>query len=113
MNTREKRLLRTSITFALALLVLAPLASFAGSFGVSVGFNVGARPGYVWVPPYYDYRPAGYYAYAPGYWAAPPYTGAIWIAPHWGWYGHHRYWVRGYWGHRGYYGYRHGYYRRW
>jgi hypothetical protein len=108
MNTREKRLLRNSITMALALLVLAPLASFA--WGLSVGVGVGA-PGY--------YRPAGYYApyYAPAYYpyypSYGPYYGRVWIAPHWGGYGYHRVWIRGYWGYRHHYPYHYGYYRRW
>jgi hypothetical protein len=113
MTTREKRLLRTSMTFALALLVLAPLASFAG-WGVSIGVGVAARPGYAWVPAYYDYRPAGYYSYVPGYYAVPPYAGAVWVGPHWGWSGYHRYWVHGYWRHPYYGGYYHRrYYRGW
>jgi hypothetical protein len=110
MRTREGKLLKTSMVLAVALLLCAPFASFA-SWSVSVGFGVAAPgPGYVWVPGCYDWGPRGY-AYAPGYWAVPPYAGAVWVGPRWVGYGHHRYWAHGYWRH----GYYHGYYRphRW
>src|SRR5580693_467166 len=122
MTTREGKLLRTSIILGAALLLAAPLASFAGSWGVSVGFGVGPSygygyapgPGYVWVPGCYDWRPAYGYSWVPGRWAAPPFAGAFWVGPHWGYYGHHREFIHGYWGHRGGWGhreFRHG--RRW
>jgi len=97
-TTHKRKLLRTSIGLALALFVLAPVASFAGSWGVGVGIGVAPSPVYV----------GGYYYPYPAYY---PYGGSVWVAPHWGWYGYHRIWVRGYWRHRGYY--HHGYYRRW
>ncbi|MBV8200918.1 MAG: hypothetical protein JOZ15_09885, partial [Acidobacteria bacterium] len=74
---------------------LAPLASFA-SWGVSVGVGVGVPgPGYAWVPGYY-----GYSGWVPGYYAVRPYAGAVWVGPHWGWYGYHRHFYRGYWRYR-------------
>ena len=37
-------------------------------------------PGYVWVPGYY--YPAGpRYVWRAGYWARPPYAGAVWVGP--------------------------------
>ncbi len=105
MITRERRLLKIGMTLALALLVMAPLASFGA---VVVGIGVAAPgPGYVWVPGYYNYN-----AWVPGAWALPPYAGAAWYGPHWGWYGGQRVFVRGYWGggpgFHGGYGYRGG-----
>jgi hypothetical protein len=95
MKTRQSKMLRTAI-LALGLLVIAPLASFAG---VAVSVGVAAPgPGYSWVPGYYNYVPAAGYVWAPGYWALPPFVGAAWIAPHWGWYGGHRFFYRGAWG---------------
>jgi hypothetical protein len=113
MTTREGRLLKTSMVLALALLVCGPLASFAGSWGVSVGVGVAAPgPGYVWVPGCYDWRPVGGYAWVPGRWALPPYAGAVWVGPRWGWYGHHRNFVHGYWRHAYYHPYHRGYWHR-
>jgi len=100
MTTREGKLLKTSAGLALALLLLAPLASFA-SWGVSVGVGVAAPgPGY-WVPGYYGY----YGGWVPGHYVARPFAGAVWVGPRWGWSGHHRYFAHGYW--------RHPYYHRW
>jgi hypothetical protein len=111
MNTRDSRRFRKSMVIFAALLVLAPLASFA-SWGVSVGFGVAPGPGYVWVPGCYAWRPAVGYVWAPGRWALPPFAGAVWVGPHWGWYGHRRYFVGGSWGRGGFYHhggfYRHG-----
>src|ERR1700687_3717594 len=101
MITRERRLLKTGLVLALLLLVTAPLASFA-CVAVGIGFGIAAPgPGYVWVPAYYSG-----YAWVPGYWAVPPFAGAAWFGPHWGWYGGHRALVRGYLGPRP------GFYRR-
>jgi hypothetical protein len=47
-------------------------------------------PGYVWIDGYYD----GYGRWFDGYWAAPPYEGAYWVAPRN--FGGHFY--AGYWG---------------
>jgi hypothetical protein len=102
MKTQASKLLKVAI-LALGLMVLAPLASFAG-VGVSIGVGVAPGPGYAWVPAAYNG-----YAWAPGYWALPPFVGAAWIGPHWGWYGGHRYFSLGYWGHGvGYGGFRGG-----
>jgi hypothetical protein len=127
-TTRESRLLRISITLCAALLLAAPLASFAASWSVSVGFGVrpgpgyagyygvAPGPGYVWVPGCYDWRPAVGYGWVPGRWAEPPFAGAVWVGPRWGWYGHHRHFIGGYWAHRGWGhrdGFRHRELRRW
>jgi len=38
-------------------------------------------PGYVWVGGEWVWN--GRWVWAPGYWAAPPYAGAIWVRPYW------------------------------
>src|ERR1700681_1564264 len=105
------------------MLVLGASSMFAAgrfSFGIGVGpaFGYGYGPAYYYAPPPPAYYPA--YAYAPapgfgytwingywypdggrylwraGYWARPPYAGAVWVAPR---YAGGRY-LRGYWGRR-------------
>src|SRR5262252_8086913 len=108
MTTRETKLLRTSLVLGAALLLLAPLASFAGAWSVSVGvggpayvgYGYGYAPGYVWRPGCYEWGPAGGYYWAPGAWVAPPFAGAAWIGPHWGWVGGRRIFIHGHFGHR-------------
>lgn len=94
----------------LALLLLATPAVFARWFvGVGIGapYAVYAAPppppvyyapppapgyGYAWVGGYYHpYHRA--WRWHGGYWARPPYRGAIWVAPRY----HRGYWYRGYW----------------
>lgn len=61
-------------------------------------------PNYLWTPGYYNYASAGYY-WVPGAWVAPPFYGALWTPPWWGFYGSHYLFHRGYWGsHVGFYG---------
>ena len=61
-------------------------------------------PNYLWTPGYYDYASAGYY-WVPGAWVAPPFYGALWTPPWWGFYGSQYRFHRGYWGpHVGFYG---------
>ena len=103
-------------TKILALFLFAGSTMFAGvRFGVGFGFGgfyrpapiyayapppplVGyaspyyARPGYTWVAPYYYPVGPRYYWHA-GYWARPPYAGALWVGPRY--YGHRYY--PGYW----------------
>jgi len=89
----------------LALLLLGASSVFAAHFSFGIGIGV---PGYYVAPPppppvYYTPAPAypapayvapgsvwigGYYypasprwAWRPGYWARPPYAGAVWVAP--------------------------------
>jgi hypothetical protein len=52
-------------------------------------------PGYVWVGGYYYPAGAGW-AWHRGYWARPPYVGAVWVGPR---YSGRRYYG-GYWRHR-------------
>jgi len=58
---------------------------------------VAPGPGYTWIPGEWEWR--GRWVWVGGFWAAPPYTGAIWI--HGGWYHgpHGWYHTRGYWRH--------------
>ncbi|MDP9122562.1 MAG: hypothetical protein M3O15_14535 [Acidobacteriota bacterium] len=106
MTTHEGKLLKNSIILALALVVLAPLTSFAGSWGFRVNLGIAAPgPGYVWVPGYNEG-----YGWVPAHWALPPFAGAFWVTPRWSWNGHQRYLVNGYWG-RGGYSHRDGYYQ--
>jgi hypothetical protein len=65
----------------LAIFLLAGSSLFArGHFSVGVGVGVG---GYYPAPPPVAYAPAPVYpAYGPGY-VAPPFAGAIWVAPRW------------------------------
>ena len=52
--------------------------------------------GYVWRPGYYVWT--GYaYQMVPGAWVAPPYAGAVWVAPHWAAGPRGAYYARGYW----------------
>lgn len=107
----------------LVILLLAGSSLFArGHFGISVGIGVGgyypygyggyyvatapplAPPvayapapvypgvGYTWINGYY-YPVGARYVWRPGYWARPPYAGAIWVGPR---YVSGRYY-RGYW----------------
>jgi hypothetical protein len=101
-------------TKLLALLLLAGTSLFAGPH-VFVGVGIGgayypgyyappppplvayarpvyARPGYSWINGYW-YPAGSRYAWRAGYWARPPYAGAIWVGPRY--YGHRYY--RGYW----------------
>lgn len=106
--------MKRKLLMGIGTLLVASSTMFAG-WGISVG--VGGYyppPRRVYVAPPYRYAP--YYArpyvaiaappvypvpYA-GYVAAPPppYYGAIWIAPHWVYGPHGRYWAEGRWGHR-------------
>ena len=54
-------------------------------------------PRHIWVAEEWKPNGRGGYVYAGGYWAAPPYAGAVWIPGHWkrGPYGD--YWVAGHW----------------
>jgi len=91
-------------TKILALLLLAGSSAFAGvRFGIGIGvggyYPYGgyvyaapppppayyapapvARVGYVWVPGYY-YPVGPRWVWRAGYYARPPYAGAIWVAP--------------------------------
>ncbi len=102
--------------FAAAMLVAAPVASFAQfSMSISVPTPPPALPvyvqpplpaeGYIWTPGYWAYNQAGGYYWVPGVWVQPPTLGVLWTPPYWGFeggvYGFHA----GYWGpHVGYYG---------
>src|SRR5258707_14541824 len=80
MITRERRLLKTAMVLALALLVTAPLASFAGvAVGIGIGGPVAPGPGDVWVPGYYSAH-----GWGPGYLAVPPYGSGLWACAHCG-----------------------------
>ena len=96
--------------FALLLLAASPI--FPAQFGIGVGVPIAYaylappppppayyahRPvypgvGYTWIGGYY-YPVGARWAWRAGYWARPPYAGAVWVAPH---YGGGRYY-RGYW----------------
>jgi hypothetical protein len=52
----------------------------------------GYAPGYTWIGGYY-YPVGARWAWHAGYWARPPYAGAVWVAP--GYHGGHYY--AGYW----------------
>jgi hypothetical protein len=53
-------------------------------------------PNHVWVAE--EWRPSGAgYVYSGGYWAAPPYHGAVWIPGHWKNHTNGQYWVPGHW----------------
>ncbi len=105
-----------ALTIAAALIVAAPVASFAQfAIGISVHTAPPALPvyvqpplpaeGYIWTPGYWAYtEDAGYY-WIPGVWVEPPTVGVLWTPPYWGFegglYGFHA----GYWGpHVGFYG---------
>jgi hypothetical protein len=115
-NQEVKRIMKTKI---LALLFLGATSMFAAHWSVGIGVGVGGYPAggyYVAAPPpppvYYAPPPApypgyawvgGYYypvgarwAWRGGYWARPPYAGAVWVAPRY--HGNHYY--AGYWRHR-------------
>jgi len=84
----------------LALVLLAGSSAFAAtrfSIGVQVGPSYGyypapppppvvayrpvnPGPGYYWVDGYY-YPVGPRYVWRQGYWARPPYRGAVWVAP--------------------------------
>ncbi len=53
-------------------------------------------PYHVWVAEEWTPRGSGY-AYAGGYWAAPPHQGWIWIPGHWKHHEYGEYWVAGHW----------------
>lgn len=99
-------------------LLLAGSSAFAGPrifFGVGVGVPVAPPPayapvyapaygpGYAYVPPCpgpgytwiggYWYPAGARYVWRPGYWARPPYRGAVWMAPRY----HRGFYYRGYW----------------
>lgn len=102
---------------ALALLCLAPAASFA-QIGIGVAISVHTAPpalpvyvqppcpvaGYLWTPGYWAWGPAGYY-WVPGVWVRPPQVGLLWTPGYWGFAGGVYGWHGGYWGaHIGFYG---------
>jgi hypothetical protein len=100
-------------TLLAALLVLAPLSSFAGIF-ISIGIAPPPLPvyvqpacpydGYLWVPGYWAYGDFGYF-WVPGTWVQPPRFGLLWTPGYWGWGGDNFYFHEGYWGpHVGFYG---------
>jgi WXXGXW repeat (2 copies) len=94
-------------TKLLALFLLAGGSLFAAHFSVGIGVGVGgyapyggyyvaapppvvayapppvyARPGYTWINGYY-YPVGARYVWRAGYWARPPYAGAVWVGPRW------------------------------
>jgi hypothetical protein len=89
-------------------LLLAGSSLFAGPrvfFGVGVGVPVAPppppavayapvapAPGYTWVGGYY-YPVGARYVWRPGYWARPPYAGAVWVGPRY----YRGNYYRGYW----------------
>ncbi len=90
-------------------LLLAGSSLFAGPrvfFGFGVGVPVAApppvayyaapvpapAPGYYWVNGYY-YPVGPRWVWRPGYWARPPYAGAVWVGPRY----YRGYYYRGYW----------------
>jgi hypothetical protein len=57
---------------------------------------VAPGPTHVWIAE--EWRPNGSgYAYAGGYWAAPPHPGWAWIPGHWKHHEYGEYWVAGHW----------------
>jgi hypothetical protein len=48
-----------------------------------------------WVPGAWEWR--GSWVWVGGRWAARPHPGAVWVGSGWGWHGHRRVWVSGYW----------------
>lgn len=98
------RKLLTTVAFAVAILPMLATTASAGQF--SIGIQIGTpppppppvyvpatpAPGYVWVGGYY-YPVAGRYVWHNGYYAYPPYAGAVWMGPRY--YGGHYY--NGYW----------------
>ena len=103
-----------NFALAAALLVAAPMASFASVF-ISVGFAPPILPvyvqplcpgdGYLWTPGYWAYTPDGGYYWVPGVWVQPPTVGFLWTPGYWGFFGGQYRWNAGYWGpHIGFYG---------
>ena len=113
------RWLATAI-IAFSMLVTPVRAPAQVSVGVSVGLFVNIPPppipvyyqppapgpGFVWIPGYWAWGPAGYY-WVPGYWEMAPYVGLYWTPGYWAFdpdcdcYG----WDDGYWGPQvGFYG---------
>jgi hypothetical protein len=98
-----RKIMKTKL---LALFLLAGSSLFAAHFSVGIGIGVGgyypyrgyyvapppvayapppayyAAPGYSWVDGYY-YPVGARRVWRPGYWARPPYAGAVWIRPRW------------------------------
>ena len=107
-----KRTLVVAILFvALTSLVGLPSAAHAGVH-VNFGIRVGAPPpplrherilvrpgvGFVWVPGFWDWRPAySNYVWVPGYWARPPHPHAVWVGPHYVYRNHYHYYRPGHW----------------
>jgi hypothetical protein len=60
---------------------------------------VPAAPGpaavWFWIPGEWEWR--GRWVWVGGRWAARPHPGAVWVRGGWGWHGHHRVWIEGYW----------------
>ena len=110
------RQVASKLALGAALLLAAPMASFA-QFAVVISVHTAPPPlpvyvqpplpaeGYIWTPGYWSYTDdAGYY-WVPGVWVQPPTVGVLWTPAWWGYdggvYGFHA----GYWGpHVGYYG---------
>jgi hypothetical protein len=99
------RKLLTTVAFAVVMLPMLATKASAGQF--SIGIQIGTPPpppvvryapppvpaaGYVWVGGYY-YPVAGRYVWHNGYWAYPPYAGALWVAPRY----HGGHYYAGYW----------------
>ncbi len=113
--------MRTAKSFALNLLLLAPvaapvLAPPAAQPQIAINIRIGPpalpvytqppcpQPGYLWTPGYWAYGPAGYY-WVPGVWVEPPRVGVLWTPGYWGFEGGFYGWHAGYWGpHVGFYG---------
>ena len=109
-------MIRLSFVRSLLLAVTLLVASASSSAAVFVSVSVAPPPlpvyeqpimpgpGYIWVPGYWAWGPAGFY-WVPGTWVLAPYVGALWTPGYWGWDGAFYIWHAGYWGPRvGYYG---------
>jgi hypothetical protein len=110
MNIRKVRNLIVALS-----LCAAPVAPFA-QIGIGVSIRIAPpvlpvyvqppcpTPGYLWMPGYWAYGPAGYY-WVRGVWIAPPHPGLLWTPGYWGFVGGLYGWHEGYWGaHVGFYG---------
>jgi YXWGXW repeat-containing protein len=49
-----------------------------------------------WIPSHWEWN-GHQWAWIPGEWMEPPYTGAVWVPSHWGWNGHEWLWIPVHW----------------
>ncbi|MGH9675024.1 MAG: hypothetical protein ACRD44_17770 [Bryobacteraceae bacterium] len=85
---------------ALLAATLAGLSACGGGYysrrPVRGSVVVGARPGYVWVDNYRDWR-GRRWVHVPGRWMRPPRPHAVWVPGYFDRRGHRDAWIRGRW----------------